>query len=1127
MVGRTRRGFIKQVSDFKSIDKSKKRKISEISDKNDEMEECTETCEVQINNINNKLRRLNMTSEEKFDKLLSHIEEISQRLAFGPVIQSPRKIQSQRKTKNKRHNDDNTDDEIPDDSEKSFTFTQSPPFIKGVMRDYQIRGLNWFISLRDANINGILADEMGLGKTLQTISILAYVKFFEEKIKNVDNKLPSLIIAPLSTLHSWANEFNKWTNKSMKTVVIHGDSERRKEILTNELIYGEFDVAITTYEMFNIFTSKLRKFNWEYVVIDEAHRIKNEASLLARGVRTIKSKHKVLLTGTPLQNNLHELWALLNFLQPDIFENADEFDDWFDSDKCLANETLVVKRIQKVIQPFMLRRIKKDVEKNLLPKKETTLFVGLTKIQKDLYKSILKKDVEFVVNGKITRKRLLGLMVQLRKVTSHPYLFPGIEPGPPYEDGDHIVKCCGKLNVLDKLLIKLKCQGSRVLVFTQFVGTLDILEDYMTWKNLSYHRLDGGTAHSERQEAIEEFQSPKSKTFAFLISTRAGGLGITLTAADVVIFYDIDWNPQMDLQAADRAHRIGQKKEVKVFRIISEGTVDERIYETAEKKLRLDNLVIQKGRMNEMKKEMNKDDIMEIICKGIGENVSDTKDDENVEYDIEKILENSSKKFEEVKARLNAFSSAEPQDNLVFDTVGYKDNKFSLYNFEGNDYKALLQLNMEKMDEETSVGLRQRRQRFVIEQQVKDEEKDIEKLNQKKMASLIRHPPFPKDFVQCKDYFLCDNLYKELSDRYLAYYRKSVDFSYIPKGTINISDDIKEKQAIIDNAEPLTESEMQQMNDLKKKAFFSNWSTKDFTKIKGFMSSLGTDYEKIHESMPEYDIDEIKRYGDRLLEYAKENNMSVFLSNVEKANISVAKKKHFIKIINALYKNANGDPQGLDISNKHYTKRLRSSNFSLEVDKYIFYHFISKILEKNISFENLTRDKITPLISWRTLFDIKRSVKTTVCSHLTTEIVVSRFLDIFRFLLNGVNLDASLKLPRNDSKSNHSLEKQKNQLNRFLFKPLKDRCYILQKDIINETSSSSKNINVEKVSIKGNPSMLKSKALKRNYPFLSNDGGDLKKSDLLTISTKKSQEKRKKHRDIILDSENKTPPKIL
>ncbi len=253
--------------------------------------------------------------------------------------------------------------------EETTCITESPSFIHGTLRDYQIQGLNWLISLHENCLSGILADEMGLGKTLQTIAFLGHLRYN----KGIDG--PHIVIVPKSTLDNWRREFAKWT-PDVNTLVLQGTKEERALLLKDKLMEADFDVCITSFEMVIREKAKLGKIRWQYIVIDEAHRIKNEESALSQIIRLFYSRNRLLITGTPLQNNLHELWALLNFILPDVFGESDVFDEWFESQSQDQDE--VVQKLHKVLSPFLLRRVKSDVEKSLLPKKEVNLYVGMT-----------------------------------------------------------------------------------------------------------------------------------------------------------------------------------------------------------------------------------------------------------------------------------------------------------------------------------------------------------------------------------------------------------------------------------------------------------------------------------------------------------------------------------------------------------------------------------------------------------------------------------------------------------------------------------------------------------------------------------------------------------------------------
>ncbi|CAN1164464.1 ISWI chromatin-remodeling complex ATPase CHR17 [Linum perenne] len=549
--------------------------------------------------------------------------------------------------------------------------------IQGKMRDYQLAGLNWLIRLYENGINGILADEMGLGKTLQTISLLGYLHEF------LGINGPHMVVAPKSTLRNWMNEIRQFC-PILRPIKFHGNPEERRHVRKNLLVAGKFDVCVTSFEMAIKEKSALRRFSWRYIIIDEAHRIKNEISLLSKTMRLYSTNFRLLITSTPLQNNLYELWDLLNFLLPEIFSSAETFDEWFQIN-AENDQQEVVQQLHKILRPFLLRRLKFDVEKGLPPKKETILKVGMSQMQKQYYKALLQKDLE-VVNAGGERKRLLNIAMQLQKCCNHPYLFQGAEPGPPYTTGDHLVTNAGKMVLLDKLLPKLKDRGSRVLIFSQMTKMLDILEDYLMCCGYQYCRIDGNTGGEDHDASIEGFNKPGSEKFVFLLLTRAGGLGINLATADVVILYDSDWNPQVDLQAQDRAHRIGQKKQVQVFRLCTEYTIEEKVIERAYKQLALDALVIQQGRLAE-KKAVNKDELLQMVRFG-AEMVFSSKDSTITDEDIDRIIA----KGEEVTVELDAKMKKFTEDVIKFkmdDIAGlyeFDDDKVDTFHFKVGDF---------------------------------------------------------------------------------------------------------------------------------------------------------------------------------------------------------------------------------------------------------------------------------------------------------------------------------------------------------------------------------------------------------------------------------------------------------
>mmetsp|Transcript_5181 Transcript_5181/g.21327 ORF Transcript_5181/g.21327 Transcript_5181/m.21327 type:complete len:753 (-) Transcript_5181:402-2660(-) len=477
-----------------------------------------------------------------------------------------------------------------DGQSKSRLVEQPKTMIGGTLKGYQVEGLRWMATLYENGLSGILADEMGLGKTLQTISLLAYLA------EARDTTGPHICIVPKSVVNNWIREFKKWC-PTTRTVKLLGSKDERARIIRDDMAdTSSFDVCVTSYEGVLKEKGALCKIDWEYLVIDEAHRIKNPKSSLSKVVRLIPTKFRLLITGTPLQNNLNELWALLNFLLPDIFASETDFESWFSIEADDDAKENVVKKLHTVLRPFMLRRIKKDVEKDLPPKREVKLYIGLTEMQRLWYTKILSKDAHTLnALGGPDRVQLLNILMQLRKVCNHPYLFEGAEPGPPYVDGPHLWDNAGKLVLLTKLLPKLKAQSSRVLVFSQMTRMLDILEDYMRLNGHEYCRIDGSTHGDDRDAQMDEFNAPGSPKFVFLLSTRAGGLGINLAAADTCIIFDSDWNPQQDSQAMDRCHRIGQKRPVVVYRLLTAGSVEISMIEKQLSKKKLERMAITGG----------------------------------------------------------------------------------------------------------------------------------------------------------------------------------------------------------------------------------------------------------------------------------------------------------------------------------------------------------------------------------------------------------------------------------------------------------------------------------------------------------------------------------------------------
>ncbi|XP_075241493.1 uncharacterized protein LOC142336493 isoform X2 [Convolutriloba macropyga] len=554
----------------------------------------------------------------------------------------------ERETEGEGEKDDNENSD--NDDEDQIQIVKQPQLLNSdfKLKPYQIIGLNWLYVMFKNNTNAVLSDEMGLGKTIQTIAFLAYLK------ENNEVYGKQMIIAPASTLENWAREFTDWC-PSMKLFLYYGSQEERIDLRRRALTEKEdFDVMITTYNV--CISNKMdrtlfKKLHIQYMVIDEGHMLRNMSSLRYQQLMRIKADSRLLLTGTPLQNNLVELVSVLTFVMPNLFSQYTEaFKTHF---QAYANrnssgdedtsefETAVIDQAKMIMKPFMLRRLKKDVIKQLPPKKELIVKCFMNEAQRDCYNDIKLnlarsfKDKEEGKEDKRDNRSLSNAMMQLRKATNHKLLHRRIFTVPmmnklakiltrteKYESSkEHFIvedltfmsdfeihQLCqesvktrkfalpdedildsAKIRQLDVLLPEIKEKGEKVLLFSQFVIVLDILQEYLTIRKHKFIRLDGSTGVEQRLLMIDEFnRSSSDDCFVFLLSTRAGGLGINLTSANHVIIHDIDFNPYNDKQAEDRAHRVGQEKEVCVYRLIVENSIDEGMLAIAEEKLKLE-----------------------------------------------------------------------------------------------------------------------------------------------------------------------------------------------------------------------------------------------------------------------------------------------------------------------------------------------------------------------------------------------------------------------------------------------------------------------------------------------------------------------------------------------------------
>ncbi|KAI9821808.1 MAG: hypothetical protein M1827_002390 [Pycnora praestabilis] len=590
---------------------------------------------------------------------------------------------------------------VPKDATQPYEALQNQPKgVKATMKPYQLSGLSFLVYLHKNGLSGILGDEMGLGKTLQTLSLFQYLKENEKASYHSYQRRPSLVVCPLSVLSSWMTEARKWT-PDLKVLRFHGPvhernrlkrvAEEKEDLYGNETAQSRkkryerktatgkpivsvdsqsedeseyakgVDLVVTTYETFTAEQQWFkRSFVWKYVVLDEGHKIKNDLSNISTALQGMSAEYRLILTGTPLQNNLVELWALLHWLYPEVFaeRSAELFRSSFDLTRGKIS-TSVLDDSRRLLELIMLRRMKTSpgVDLNLPPKTDVLLFVPLTPMQRFWYTRLLTradqglleklflgakdkekdaraqelveaeawqdKDIaelealdkegahggdgweeskkimqqaleqeEKDASKKTAWRKLMNLLMQLRKCCNHPYLLPHAEPD-PYFLGDHIIHASGKFIILDKLIQELVVkQGKKVLIFSGFTRMLDCCEDFLSIRGgdgsaFRYVRLDGQTGRARRNLGIRMFNDKNSEHKVMLISTRAGGLGINLATASDVIMLDQDWNPQIMLQAEARAHRIGQTKPVTVYKLCTQGTVEEQMMGRIQKKLYL------------------------------------------------------------------------------------------------------------------------------------------------------------------------------------------------------------------------------------------------------------------------------------------------------------------------------------------------------------------------------------------------------------------------------------------------------------------------------------------------------------------------------------------------------------
>ncbi len=553
-----------------------------------------------------------------------------------------------------------------------------PPTFKNNMalREYQVTSFEWMINNYCRGRNVILGDEMGLGKTAQCISVMEYAR-----TKLLRRRQPMCVVAPLTTLGHWKREMEKWTDMN---VIVYDGSGADRELCAEHEFYVQgtrsvkFDVMLVSFENVRRNTELFEQFSWAMVVVDEAHKLKDINSQTTASVTALRYDWLLLLTGTPIQNNIKELFGMLHILDPRQFDSWEDFqDEYCDASGDVDAEQVL--RLREVLKLRMLRRMKEDVEK-IPAKEEVVVWVELTAQQRAYYRALYENQIHVLLEGQKVKSvpQLRNLSMELRKICNHPFLCDGLEQdytdkrlAAAAEKGETaptplqlLTEGSGKMGLLSKLLAKLKRDGHKVLIFSQFTTVLDLIQDFMNASGYETERLDGSTSAENRQAGIDRFNT-EGQGFVYLLSTRAGGMGITLTSADTAIIFDSDWNPQNDLQAMARCHRIGQTKEVKVYRFITKDTYEQSLFETAARKYGLDEAVLGGGDTDDVQSKKSAKEqaqkINELLKYGVHGALKDTSGEEASAFaaeDIDQILSRRAEHREVGPRAGNSFSVA-------------------------------------------------------------------------------------------------------------------------------------------------------------------------------------------------------------------------------------------------------------------------------------------------------------------------------------------------------------------------------------------------------------------------------------------------------------------------------------
>ena len=453
-----------------------------------------------------------------------------------------------------------------------------PKDLNATLRDYQVSGFEFFKTLSDYQFGGILADEMGLGKTIQTIAFL---------LSNKDKK--SIVITPTALIYNWKNELEKFA-PTLKVGLLHAAKSEREKILDN---IDNYDVILTTYTTYKNDIDKYKNINFDYCIIDEAQNIKNPDAIITKAIKNVNAKVKFALTGTPIENNLMELWSIFDFIMPGYLYNKSKFKSIF------VNNDKNIIELKNLIKPFILRRTKKEVITELPDKIEQKIIIDLEKEHKRAYKGYVNLITRKIKENNQDNITVFSYLTKLRQLCLSPELM--------------VKNYQGKNSKLDVLInIINDSSDEKILVFSQFTKVLEVIGKRLNEENILYSYLDGKTSAKDRVKLVEEFNTNNNKVF--LISLKAGGTGLNLTSANIVVHFDPWWNPAVEDQASDRAHRIGQKNVVNVIKLIAKGTAEERVINLQETKKELIEDVINGNLDNSSTlKNLSKDDIIDLF----------------------------------------------------------------------------------------------------------------------------------------------------------------------------------------------------------------------------------------------------------------------------------------------------------------------------------------------------------------------------------------------------------------------------------------------------------------------------------------------------------------------------------